>query len=145
MAKAITFLRSALTPQPVDHARRKPQIAVVGIATVDQSDDMRMSEGGNDTPFMAQSVYQIGVAAHQLERHLLLEPTVGTLGQIDVRHAAGAHQFDDAPGPDTRAGPEDGTSTGLADQLLEKASVQCLAGLESIPGALTHLLSVVWR
>lgn len=67
------------------------RLLVVGDTAIQQPRDVRMAQRGKDLPFGAEALLidlRIEAGAKELERHLLLELTVGALGEEDARHAA---------------------------------------------------------
>ncbi len=78
--------------------------AVAGHAAVEQAGDAGMLQPRQDLALGGEAPgLACGVAADQLERHLLLELPVGALGAVDLAHAAAADQAGDAPGADALA------------------------------------------
>ena len=75
-------------------------------AAVKQARDLRMLQAGEQLPFARETRGCVGVteAADQLDRSLLVEMSVGTLGEIDRAHAAMADLAPEAPGAEKVAG-----------------------------------------
>ena len=96
----------------VDVLHDEVRLAVVGHAAVEQPRDVRMIERREDLSLGAEAVASMSAsepAAQQLERDLLLELSVGALGEEDAPMPAAAELADDAIGaddPPARSEPE---------------------------------------
>src|SRR5690625_7756314 len=72
--------------------------AVLADAAVKKARNARMAELRQRLAFVLQKAGQVvALAADQLEGRLHFESPIGTLGPVDLAHAAGRNQLGDAP------------------------------------------------
>ena len=93
--------------QALDVFHHQERHAVVGHAAVVEPGDVGVLERGQDLPLVAQTAQAFGTRPplpDELERHLLLELSVGPFGEVDRAHAALTDLAKQAVGADAPSG-----------------------------------------
>jgi hypothetical protein len=108
--------------EPFDTLRDEKREAIRRAPSVEETHDIRVDEVAKSLTFHAEprdsplGRVPVRRPVRDLDRDLLLELVIRTLSVVDVAHAAGAQQPDDAVGKDDRSGFEN-CEAGLCGDL----------------------------